>query len=309
MLSKFWDAATGKLADRWAGIGAPAVVFWAGGVLAWAFAGAGWSRLSKVSNWLDSRNVAADIAALLGALVVVAASAIVVQRLTTPVLRLLEGYWPHWLRRLTNWRRDSAEQRKAADYEAWQQLQRETDKKAPTAERRADLARLEERRRHRPILDSELMPTRVGNILRAAETRPYHRYGLEAVIVWPRLWLVLPDPARQELTAARGAVDASVAAVIWGLGFTAFTPLAWWATPVGIAVALAAAIWWVPSRAEVFADLVEGAYDLYRTSLYQQLRWPLPDSPADEHKAGIDLSTYLDRGSDKPQPEFTPPPS
>ena len=123
------------------------------------------------------------------------------------------------------------------------------------------------------------MPTRVGNILRAAETRPYHRYGLEAVTVWPRLWLVLPDPARQELTTARGSVDASVAAAIWGLAFVAFTPLAWWAAPAGIPSPTAAVLWWVPARAEVFADLVEGAFDLYRTTLYQQLRWPVPSNP------------------------------
>ena len=307
MLSKFWDAATGKLADRWAAIGAPAVVFWVGGVLAWAFAGSGWSRLSQVSHWLDGKNAATQVAALLGALVVVAASAIVVQRLTAPVLRLMEGYWPRWLQWLTSRRRRHTIQRRRADDTAWQRLQSEIEHNEPTAEQRADLDRLEHRRRHRPILNSELMPTRVGNILRAAETRPYHRYGLEAVIVWPRLWLVLPGPARQELTTARGSVDASVAAVIWGLGFVAFTPLAWWATPVGIAMAVSAAVWWVPARAEVFADLVEGAYDMYRTVLYQQVRWPLPDNPAGEHQTGIDLTKYLDRGSDKPYPDFTSP--
>ena len=79
------------------------------------------------------------------------------------------------------------------------------------------------------------MPTRIGNILRAAETRPYDHYGLEAVIVWPRLWLVLPDSARQELSTARASLDSSVAAVIWALGFCAFAPLAWWAAPVGLA--------------------------------------------------------------------------
>ena len=93
-----------------------------------------------------------------------------------------------------------------------------------------------------------------------------------------------------------------MAAAIWGLGLVAFTPLAWWAAPVGIAVATAAAVWWVPARAEVFADLVEGAYDLYRSALYQHLRWPLPDTPAGERRTGSDLARYLVRGSISPTP-------
>jgi len=90
------------------------------------------------------------------------------------------------------------------------------------------------------------------------------------------------------------------------VAFVAFTPLAPWALAT-LAIAAAAIAWLVPSRAEVFADLVEGAYDLYRSSLYQQLRWPLPANPADEHRIGQELTRYLVRGSDKPYPEYTPP--
>jgi hypothetical protein len=307
MSGSFWDAVTGKLAERWASMSAPAVVFWAGGVLAWVYAGSGWSRLPTITRWLNHQTGASQIAALLGALVVVAASALIVQRLTTPFLRLFEGYWPGYLHGLTVRRREHALRHKRADETAWRQLKRDTDGTEPTADQRAKLARLENRRRRRPVRDSEMLPTRIGNILRAAETRPFHRYGLDAVIVWPRLWLVLPDASRQELTAARSSLDNSVAAVIWGVGFLSFTSLAWWAAPVGIAVAVSALVWWVPARAEVFADLIEGAYDLYRGSLYQQLRWPLPDNPAAEHDTGAKLTEYLLRGSDKPDPTFTTP--
>jgi hypothetical protein len=151
------------------------------------------------------------------------------------------------------------------------------------------------------------MPTRTGNILRAAETRPADKYGLEAVIVWPRLWLVMPDVTRQELGTARASLDASVAAVVWGVLFCGFTPLAWWALPVGVAVAVAAVVWWVPGRAEVFADLVEAAYDLHRSTLYQQLRWPLPANPHQEHQSGQQVTKHLWRGSNETTPEFTPP--
>ena len=307
MLGGFWDAVTGKLTERWASVLAPAVVFWAGGLLTWAYAGRGWSRLPAITSWLNHQTGTAQIAVLVGALVVAAASALIVQRLTTPVLRILEGYWPGYLRRLAGKRRQQAVRRKRDDETAWKQLKRDTEGIEPTADQRARLARLEERRRRRPVRDSEMLPTRIGNILRAVETRPSHRYGLDAVIVWPRLWLVLPDTARQELAAARSSVDSSVAAAIWGAGFVSFTWLAWWAAPAGLLTVISAVAWWVPARTEVFADLVEGAYDLYRSSLYQQLRWPLPENPAAERDIGTQVTEYLLRGSDKPDPTFTPP--
>jgi hypothetical protein len=129
---------------------------------------------------------------------------------------------------------------------------------------------------------------------------------LDVVLIWPRLWLVLPDTVRRELASARGSLDASVAAAIWGTAFVAFTPLTWWAL-LGLVVPVTAVLWWVPVRAEVFADLIEAAVELYRVALYRQLRWPLPENPAAERGRGEALTKYLERGSDKPDPDFTPP--
>ena len=305
MLGNFFGSVAEKLTERLADIIAPAFMFWVAGSLAWVFAGSGWSRLSDVTSWLNGQNVAAKITVLLCVVATVTISAIVVERLAHPVLRLLEGYWPAWLPGLTRWRRGVALRRKAVDEQDWLQLQIQIDDAEPTSEQRLRLAPLEHRRRHRPVLDEELLPTQVGNILRAAETRPYHRYGLDSVVVWPRLWLVLPELAREELTSARAALDQSVAVVIWGLAFIAFTPLAWWAAPVGLLAAAIAVKWWVPARAEVFSDLVESAYDLYRIAVYGQLRWPLPANPGEEKGVGLELTRYLDRGSNKPEPNFT----
>ena len=147
-------------------------------------------------------------------------------------------------------------------------------------------ARLERRRRRRPADPAYLMPTPVGNILRAAERRPVDKYGLDTVVLWPRLWLLLPDTARQELLAARTTVDSAVTAAIWGVlfcGFTIFTP---YALPAGIVVAVASVAVILPARAQVFGDLIETAYDLHRTALYRQLRWPLPTDPATEPARG-----------------------
>jgi hypothetical protein len=287
----------------------PAIVFWVGATLAWAFAGPGLSRLTEISEWLNRQTAVAQLVTMLVTLAVIAASAIVVQRLTSILLRLMQGYWPLWLDPLGGSLLSREEKRKNRDERTWQEmtLHRHSGDAELTSRERAELSMLERRRRHRPVLHSELMPTRLGNILRAAETRPGHRYGFEAVIVWPRLWLVLPDAVRQELAAARKALDVSVAVVLWGTAFVAFTPWVWWAAPLGIAVAATASWWWVPSRAELFADLVEATYDLYRSALYMQLRWPLPSTPAEELASGNALTEYLLRGSDAQQPRFTSP--
>lgn len=176
------------------------------------------------------------------------------------------------------------------------------------AELLAKYGRLERARERRPSQPCLYLPTKTGNILRAAETRPRDRYGLDAVAVWPRLWLVLPDSTKQEINGARTALDSAVAASIWGILFLVFTGWTILALPIGLAVCAAAVLVWVPARAGVFCQLVVAAFDVHRTLLYQQLRWPLPVTPYDEQLRGKDVSSYLQKGSDDTTPTFTPPP-
>jgi hypothetical protein len=305
MLGKFWESVGGKLADRWAAVAAPAVVFWIGGLALWIRGGPGTSRLSEVGDWLDRQTVTVQIAALLGVLLAVAASTVVVERLTNPMFRLLEGYWPSWAK----WPRHllvSRAQHKADDDN--QKMQALWSRKGAgetlTGDDQDRLAVLEVHYRHFPSTRTRFMPTRVGNIMRAAETRPDDKYGLDTVIVWPRLWLVMPDSTRQELLLSRQSLDSATSGVVWGLAFCLFAPLSWWAPLVGFAVAAGLLMWWVPARALVFADLLEAAYDVHRGELYKALRWPQPRTPQNEAQTGKDVTNYLWRGSKDPKPRF-----
>jgi hypothetical protein len=309
MLGKFWEGIGGRLADKWATLAVPALVFWLGGLLAWAYDRGGLHQLTILTDWLNRQATTTQIAIMLTVLLAVAASSVLVNRLTTPALRLLEGYWPRWLKGLRRRLTARIERRAADDDAAWQQLAAVvlTRPDSATAEQLARFARLDQQRRRRPAAANRYLPTRLGNILRAAETSPTDKYGLDAIAVWPRLWLVLPDATRQELTTARAALDAAVAAAIWGLLFCAFavwTPLA---LPLGLLVTAVAVAVWAPPRAEILADLVESAYDLHRAALYQHVRWPLPTNPKQEHTEGQRLTAYLWRGSDDPDPSFTSP--
>lgn len=307
MLTKFFEGVGSSLAERWAGVAGPAVVFWLGGIAAWVVGG---GDLEGLTAWLEARTTVEQIALLLAGLVAVLASGLAVDRMTFPLLRLLEGYWPSALSALRRHRLAALSAKVAEEDRNWQRL-------APTVLGTPELAspddvaaftELDQRRRRRPADPGALLPTHIGNILRAAERWPGDKYGLDAVVVWPRLWLLLPDTTRSALATARTGLDRSVAAVVWGALFTLFGLWTAWAIPVGILVAAVAVRLWVPSRAEVFSDLLEAAFDLHRTLLYQELRFPLPENPKQERLRGQQLTRYLWRGSDDDEPEFTSEP-
>lgn len=306
MLSSFWDGVGGKLADRWAAVATPALVFWLGGLLAYAYSRGG---LSTVTHWLDGLSTPAQVGVLGASLLGVAASGVLVQRLTAPGLRFLEGYWPASFDRLRLRLIRRQVGRAGRDDAAWQKLAPIVlgGSEVPGPAQLSAFARLDQRRRRRPEQANLMMPTRVGNILRATELRPRDKYGLDAVVVWPRLWLVLPDSTRQELLSARAGLDGAVGATIWGVLFCVFSVWTPWCVLIGLVFATLAVTGWVPARAAGFGDLLEAAYDVHRLAVYQQLRWPLPRDPHHEHSQGERLTRYLWRGSDDDIPTFTPP--
>jgi hypothetical protein len=308
VLAGFWQAVGGKLADRWVAVSVPALIFWLGGFAAWTYHRGGLHTLSGQA-WLKGQTSVEQIAIIVVSLLAVTLSGLVVERAATPALRLLEGYWPSWTgplrRRLTSW----LARRAADEGTAWQAAYARINGDNPTAEDFAVFAGLERRRRRRPASARYFLPTPIGNILRAAERRPVDKYGLDTITVWLPMWLVLPEATRNELRTARASLDAAVAGALWGILFCAFTPFAWIVMPIGLAVTVIAVLVVIPSRAQVFGELIEATYDLHRGALYEQLRWPLPTNPGQEHQVGPELTSYLRRGSDKAFPVFTVPAS
>jgi hypothetical protein len=306
MLDKFWDAAGEKLADRWAGTSVPAVIFWLGGLLCWISGHGGTSDLRQVADWAGRQSAPVQLVVLLTALLGVAASGVIVQRLATVGLRLIEGYWPSFADRLFRWRTKTIAAKAKNLEDRYQELAGPVlEDKSATAAQRAEFTDIDQRLRRLPA-DGDYLPTKTGNIMRAGERRPAEKYGLDANVAWPRLWLLLPDGTRGELSQARSALDSAVAALIWGVLFLGFTALTPWAALAAIVVVLAMYLYWIPDRAAVFADLLESAFDIHRGLLYRSLRWPLPENPRDEHASGIRITSYLMRGSDDDTPTFTP---
>jgi hypothetical protein len=340
VIAAFWSGLGGEIAKQWAArVLSPALAFWTGGLALvwWSVHGDGVGRhgwaaeLRTTAHPLAQLPTAGQIVVIVGALVLVAASAAVAERLTLPLLKLLEGYWsrPAWLRRqLVDYRR-RRRRRWGAEVERLRireargdlslaelaELQRLDASDAPSADELARVEELDERRRlmsagereqlargagflrGSPREDQLGMPTRLGDLLRAAERRPYDKYGLDAIVCWYRLWMLLPEVERGEISAARLELDRGIRAWLWGALFLVWTPWLWWvALPIAVVVPLLAYNFSMLGAAALFGDLTETAFDLHRMELYDALHLPRPSSPAEERRQGTRLSALLWRG-------------
>jgi hypothetical protein len=302
MLPKFLESLGDNLAKEWvAKVFTPAFVFWFGGLLAWS-SHAGWQPLEQI---LAQKTAVLPLTQLIAALLMIATSAIVVQQFESSVLQFLEGYWFRWMQPL---RRGLIKRQAIQADRAEKRFQTLASKglKRLTPDEIDEYVQLDWRLKQTPTQSDRLMPTRLGNILRAAERRSLEKYGLESVVCWSRLWLLLPDGVKTELTQARANLNTMVRIWIWGVLFFVWGVWAVWAVPAGLVVALLA-YRWLLNAAVIYGDLIESAFDLYRVELYKSLRLPLPKNPTEERQMGQALTDYLWRGFTEPEPTFKEP--
>lgn len=133
-------------------------------------------------------------------------------------------------------------------------------------------------------------PTRLGDRLHAPAVRLGAEYGIDLATVWPRLWLLLPTPTRDTLTATRARLDAAFALGGWAVLYLPLALLWWPAALIALVTALVsrrrAAL-----AAEAYAELVEATVDLHLDRLHSRLAEPRP-SP----QQGRALTERLRRG-------------
>lgn len=344
--SKFWEEIAGSVARRWSDrILGPVLVFW-GGLMIVYLASIDPPALAVrahqlITVWQDLRAVnqtagpfpeqlllAAGgvllLCAAIAVLVWLGACAAAVEAFQDPALRVLEGYWPWWLGSV---RRVLIRRKRA-------RLTRVTSRLRALANRYAELnadeaeeyTRLDEEHARLP---EQLLPTDLGNVLRAAEVHSWQRYGLAATVVWPRLWLVLPSADRDELTGSRERLNATVRFVVWCAVFVAVT-LTWtvivlsaraatgsssgYLSPLLASVVAASLAWWGYRRvlvaAEMFGDLVKAAFDVRHGDLIEAVGWPpleLHERPLARDR-GEELTLFLHRGERPVAQPGTPSP-
>ncbi|MGF1537172.1 MAG: hypothetical protein ACFB4J_11910 [Elainellaceae cyanobacterium] len=264
----------------------------------------GWRSIEEGLTELDDT---LQIGVLVCLLMLVAVSGFMVQRFDLAVLRFFEGYWPRWTAPL----RDRLLKRQQAWFDRadrrWNELVVKQMKHPEdlTLQEQEEQIALDAKLRRVPAQRSRQMPLKLGNILRAAEMQPQNKYGLDAVVCWPRLWMVLPSEVKEEIQQARSELNTAARVWLWGVLFTSWFLIyrAWWIIPVGLGVAWFAHRWMLMA-AVTYGELLESAFDLHRFKLYEALHWPLPQTPEQEQASGALLTQYLWRGSRSTSPRF-----
>lgn len=313
MLDKFWGAVGEKLGGQWiTALLQPALAFWAVGLLAWVHHQTnGWQALLDWWNRLGSTE--AQLAVLVGMLLGILTSSVVMGWAQVWLLRFLEGYWPRWLNFVSRPLRTRVCKKLTPKMARWQTLAQEVadhggDLYNLSNAEREEFARLDHDilllypPTHTPPQPGDVLPTALGNRLKAAELHAGARYGLQDItpvrprLLWPRLWPLLPDVLRNDLIEARANLNAAVRLVGWGVLTCGWSLWAWWALPLGIIVVILA--WYrALDVADVYGDLLRTAFDLHRFDLYKALHWPLPRKTGEAECAdGKQLTQYLFRG-------------
>lgn len=197
-----------------------------------------------------------------------AASALLVSsvlaNLSTPILRWYEGYWRGPIARLG--RAHHARRLGRAPYSLVYQ------------------------RYPLPSSADEAQPTTLGNVLRNAELHARDRYDLDAVVVWPRLFLIAPDHVRASVGVLRGELEmllnvctlAGLYGVIAGVReLVADGP--WWRFPLVFGVPMVVGMLAYLASVAVagaYGEQIKSVFDTYRLELLEKVD---PDNPAAEN--------------------------
>ncbi|MDX6710383.1 MAG: hypothetical protein QOH96_1399 [Blastocatellia bacterium] len=138
-----------------------------------------------------------------------------------------------------------------------------------------------------PTLDSLILPTKLGNVIRSFEYYPDREYGMDAVSTWSRLVAKIDPAYAASIDDAKTSFDFMinisflsgilffiqvVAGILYKKPFTSQDVLLGWSLHLLICIFLMAGFYQLSiSRAGAWGEMVKGAFDLYRKDLLSQL--------------------------------------
>jgi len=140
----------------------------------------------------------------------------------------------------------------------------------------------------------ELLPTRLGNVLLSSERYAYERYGADAVLIWPRLFPLLPKERVDSLAAPRSQMEQllilSLLSGLFALAAGPYLaiserPLSWALACYGSGGVLA----WALQRAALgfavsYSSELKATFDLYRLKVFDALQVPAARNRDDERR-------------------------
>ncbi len=148
----------------------------------------------------------------------------------------------------------------------------------------------------RPLPPVRYLPrhaTPIGDRFRLIGERVDAQYGLDATLVWPRLWLLLTDTDRTAVQTGYGQYQDATTLAGWSLlylGLGALWPPALLAAVVGGTIGYRRA----RSAGAVVADLVESSIDVHQSAIAAIAGIALPDGRI-THALGLRINDLLNK--------------
>lgn len=294
MLNSFWENIGLRFSEKiWQYLFGPAFLFWIGSMLV-LISHFGWK-----ASWdlIQSLEIYQELIILLLVLMLLLGSSIIMEAMRPIFLRLFEGYWIWPFNSLADVLSHYQRRRIDRFQYQWNDLKRREENNSLSRLETDRLVQLERILHYTPVDPNDIQPTSLGNVLRVAESTPRIKYGLDAIVCWPRLWMLLPAHAQEELNASRSRMDQLVEMGAWGIIFLVWS---WWIPLAGLfGLAWVAFVYTLLLRsATIYADLFETTFDLFRWELYKSMHWPLPTQAGEKEVfAGNQLTEFLWRGT------------
>jgi hypothetical protein len=143
-----------------------------------------------------------------------------------------------------------------------------------------------------PDREDNLLPTALGNTIRAFEVYPYVMYGIDAIEGWSRLLGVIPKDYREVIDSAKAQTDfwvnlwlLSLLFMIEYIGFALY----WgqvkmlWLPPVALGMAFIASAG-ARTAAVEWGSLVKASFDIFLPQLRTKLEFPFPANASEERQ-------------------------
>lgn len=277
-MTAFLEQLGAKVADRWlTNLLLPGLLWLCCAVAASRL---GWGHAvdpraaESLVRWLASERSAAQalllVAGVLGGSAAAGLAAIGLATVLRRAWTLPGGAMPaKWLRQRRRRRWDAADR---VVTQHWNDTLNTVECSATTVgpEYRDALARRD------PIgLEPPERPTWIGDRWLATGIRIRRAYGLDLTVVWPRLWTLVPDALRNDITVAQLAYKESSTTISWAIFYGGVG--LFWGPALIIAAGLAVTgVLQARDATGNLCELVESACDLYGHSLAEQLHVSCP---------------------------------
>ena len=283
----------------------PTAIFLTGLGALYVDAQSGWQNLFQ---WWQTLAINTQLILVVASLLFVVAVAAPFDVFTPTFLRWAEGYWSD--NRLLRWlyERRAAHHRRNVEQSQRQfgEIRDKQDRGMLSRQEEHSVQQLDELLHYYPPDPQRIMPTFLGNVIRAAEEYSRNRYGLDPIVTWVRLFPSISSTLQDALEGNLTTLNLSVRLIVQ-ITFFAI---------IGVSFELVEGKWfmgllvlvtgWIIARlsyqaaiqsAKSYSELIRSAFDLHRFDLYTSLHLPLPIKNGDkEQKSGDILTRFLWRG-------------